>query len=100
MPNIFDDTTLIAGRNHEKHNGFTGFGMLHDRGSAFVNSWRSRDFRFHLGKAHADSPHLYEFIGSSFNPEVAFMVTASEVAGFEPTASKLALRGLGIFEIS
>src|SRR5580700_2340246 len=29
MSNIFDDTTLIAGRNHEKHDSLTRFRMLH-----------------------------------------------------------------------
>ena len=64
MSNVFDDTILIAGRNHEKHDSLTGFRMLHGGGGAFVNAWRSRYFRFHLSKAHADAAHLYEFIGS------------------------------------
>jgi hypothetical protein len=38
MSNVFDHTTVTAGRNHEKHDSLTGFRVLHGSGSAFVNT--------------------------------------------------------------
>jgi len=74
--------------------------MIDGAGGTFINAWNRSSSFLYFRKAHPHSPHFYKCLFAPFDPQITFLIFASQVASSQPTVTEDATRFFRVVQIT